>query len=65
MHRTKDGERAVTVYLPPGRVVYLRSVDGVMWLDPENEARLPNQRLVVDLAGAERRSWVDSLWEEG
>jgi Carbohydrate-binding module 48 (Isoamylase N-terminal domain) len=42
MRRTRDGDWAITVYLPPGRVVYLFSVDGVMWLDPEDEGRLPN-----------------------
>lgn len=42
MRRTSDGEWAVTVYLTPGRAVYCFSVDGVMWLDPTDEGRVPN-----------------------
>jgi 1,4-alpha-glucan branching enzyme len=42
MRRTIDGEWSVTVYLTPGRVVYCFSVDGVMWLDPADEGRMPN-----------------------
>jgi 1,4-alpha-glucan branching enzyme len=42
MRRAEDGGWAITVYLPPARVVYTFSVDGVMWLDPEDEGRLPN-----------------------
>ncbi|HEV2356483.1 MAG TPA: isoamylase early set domain-containing protein [bacterium] len=42
MRRAANAEWAITVYLPPGRVVYLFSVDGVMWLDPEDDGRLPN-----------------------
>ena len=30
------------MYLSPGRAVYLFSVDGVMWLDPEDDDRIPN-----------------------
>jgi len=42
MRRTGTREWAITVYLSPGRVVYLFSVDDVMWLDPEDDGRLPN-----------------------
>jgi AMP-activated protein kinase-like protein len=42
MRRMTDDEWAITVYLPPGRVVYLFSVNGAMWLDPEDEGRPPN-----------------------
>ena len=42
MRRAEDGGWAITVYLPPARVVYTFSVDGVMWLDPQDEGRLPN-----------------------
>ena len=42
MQRTQGDEWAITVYLPPGRAVYLFSVDGVMWLDPADDGRLPN-----------------------
>jgi hypothetical protein len=30
------------VYLPPGRVLYSFWVDGMMWLDPNDEGRVPN-----------------------
>lgn len=40
--RAANAEWTITVYLPPGRVVYLFSVDGAMWLDPEDDGRLPN-----------------------
>ena len=42
LHRTANDEWAVTVYLTPGRAVYCFSVDGVMWLDPADEGRVPN-----------------------
>lgn len=42
MQQTVDGEWTVTVYLTPGRAVYCFSVDGVMWLDPADEGRVPN-----------------------
>jgi 1,4-alpha-glucan branching enzyme len=31
-----------TVYLPSGRAVYCFDVDGVPWLDPSDEGRIPN-----------------------
>jgi 1,4-alpha-glucan branching enzyme len=40
--RQPDGDWATTVYLPPGRVVYCFYVDGVFWLDPEDDERTPN-----------------------
>lgn len=40
--RTTDGDWMVTIYLPPGRVVYLFDVDGARWLDPDDEERMPN-----------------------
>jgi hypothetical protein len=38
----RDGDWAITVYLAPGRIVYLFSVDRVMWLDPQDNERLAN-----------------------
>lgn len=40
--RRSNDEWTVTVYLAPGRAVYCFSVDGVMWLDPADEGRVPN-----------------------
>lgn len=45
VHRlTRDpgGDWAITVYLPPGRIVYCFQVDGAHWLDPHDDGRLPN-----------------------
>jgi 1,4-alpha-glucan branching enzyme len=40
--RTADGNWMITVYLPPGRVVYRFDVDGARWLDPSDHGRLTN-----------------------
>jgi 1,4-alpha-glucan branching enzyme len=40
--RAADGSWSVTIYLPPGRVLYHFAVDGVFWLDPYDEGRVPN-----------------------
>jgi predicted carbohydrate-binding protein with CBM48 len=40
--RTPDGDWTITVYLPATRIVYGFDVDGTFWLDPFDEARLPN-----------------------
>ena len=40
--RTAQGNWAITIYLPPGRVLYHFSVDGTFWLDPSDEGRVPN-----------------------
>ncbi len=37
-----SGDWTLTVFLPPGRVVYCFSVDGDAWLDPGDEERIPN-----------------------
>lgn len=42
MSRRADGDWTVTIYLPPGRVVYLFEVDGEGRLDPDDEERMPN-----------------------
>lgn len=40
--RRADETWTITVYLSPGRAVYLFSVDGAMWNDPEDDGRTPN-----------------------
>ena len=40
--KTSNGDWSITVFLPPGRVVYRFSVDGIPWLDPGAEGRLAN-----------------------
>jgi 1,4-alpha-glucan branching enzyme len=42
MRRAEDDEWTTTVYLSPGRAVYQFAVDGVMWLDPADDGRIPN-----------------------
>jgi 1,4-alpha-glucan branching enzyme len=42
MWRSGDDDWTITVYLCPGRSVYLFSVDGVGWLDPADDGRIPN-----------------------
>lgn len=40
--KTPEGNWRITVFLPPGRVVYCFSVDGIPWLDPGDEGRVAN-----------------------
>lgn len=40
--KTADGDWTITIYLAPGRTVYHFSVDGMFWLDPHDEGRIPN-----------------------
>lgn len=40
--RNARGDWILTIYLPPGRVVYCFSVDGATWLDPDDDGRMPN-----------------------
>jgi len=40
--KTPAGDWSITVFLPPGRVVYCFSVDGILWLDPGDEGRVAN-----------------------
>ncbi len=40
--KTPDGDWVITVYLPPSRAVYWFDVDGVPWLDPNDDGRIPN-----------------------
>lgn len=42
MVRSPEGDWVRTVYLPPGRLVYGFWVDGTLWLDPNDEGRVPN-----------------------
>lgn len=42
LHRTVEGDWQITIYLPPGRILYLFSVDGVTWLDPDDDDRAAN-----------------------
>jgi hypothetical protein len=40
--RTTYGDWKITIYLPPGRVIYHFDVDGAAWLDPSDEERIRN-----------------------
>jgi Glycogen recognition site of AMP-activated protein kinase len=42
LRRAGNGDWMITIYLSPGRVVYMFWADGVMWLDPDDEGRIPN-----------------------
>jgi AMP-activated protein kinase-like protein len=40
--RSAEGDWATTIYLPPGRIVYLYSVDGASRADPYDDGRVPS-----------------------
>lgn len=42
LKRTAVGDWTATIQLAPGRTVYEFWVDGVMWLDPADDGREPN-----------------------
>lgn len=42
MRRGEGNDWTITLYLSPGRAVYLFSVDGALWNDPEDDGRTPN-----------------------
>ena len=42
LRKDEDGEWGITVYLCPSRIVYYFDVDGVPWLDPDDDGRVPN-----------------------
>ncbi len=42
LRKSLDGEWRVTVYLCPSRIIYYFDVDGVPWLDPDDDGRVPN-----------------------
>ena|ERR1700756_740981 len=79
MSRRATGDWTMTIYLPPGRLVYLFAVDGEFWLDPDDEERMPNSwgsgfsvRHVVtapagteDAAGHGTRPDREDMTEEG
>ena len=42
LSKTHEGDWRITVFLPPGRIIYCFSVDGMPWLDPCDDERVPN-----------------------
>jgi 1,4-alpha-glucan branching enzyme len=40
--RTTSGDWTITIYLPPGRIIYHFDVDGAAWLDPNDDGRIRN-----------------------
>ncbi len=40
--RTTRGDWTITIYLPSGRAIYYFDVDGVAWLDPNDDGRIRN-----------------------
>jgi 1,4-alpha-glucan branching enzyme len=40
--RPTAGDWTITIYLPPGRVVYLFDVERASWLDPHDDGRIRN-----------------------
>jgi 1,4-alpha-glucan branching enzyme len=40
--KTPEGYWVIKLYLPPGRMVYCFDVDGALWLDPNDDGRIPN-----------------------
>ncbi len=42
LRRNTDGDWRITIYLCPSRIVYYFDVDGVPWLDPADDGRVPN-----------------------
>ena len=42
LRKTSNGDWSITVFLPPGRVVYRFCVDGIACLDPGAEGRVAN-----------------------
>lgn len=60
--KTAEGEWVITIHLCPGRVVYCFDVDGISWLDPDDDGRIPNGwgseysvRMVRQAAGAPQK----------
>jgi hypothetical protein len=43
LRKDADGEWGVTINLCPSRIVYYFDVDGVPWLDPDDDGRVPNE----------------------
>ena len=42
LRKSPENDWAITIYLPPSRIVYYFDVDGIAWLDPEDDERVPN-----------------------
>jgi 1,4-alpha-glucan branching enzyme len=42
LSKTPERWWTITLFLAPGRTVYCFNVDGAMWLDPNDEGRVPN-----------------------
>ncbi len=40
--KTPGGDWTITVYLTLGRTLYYFAVDGIWWLDPHDDGRVPN-----------------------
>jgi len=44
MKRTLEGDWYLTIYMPLDcRILYVFSVDGAVWLDPDDDGRIPNE----------------------
>ena len=42
LRKDANGEWGITICLSPSRIVYYFDVDGVPWLDPDDDGRVPN-----------------------
>ncbi len=42
LRKNVEGNWRITIYLCPSRIVYYFDVDGVPWLDPDDDGRVPN-----------------------
>ena len=42
LRKDAEGEWGITVHLCPSRILYYFDVDGVPWLDPDDDGRVPN-----------------------
>lgn len=42
LRKDVDGDWGITIYLYPSRIIYYFDVDGVPWLDPDDDGRVPN-----------------------
>ena len=43
LRKNADGEWRTTIYLFPSQILYYFDVDGVPWLDPDDDGRVPNE----------------------
>jgi Glycogen recognition site of AMP-activated protein kinase len=42
LRRFPSGDWTIKLCVPPGRLIYTFIVDGMIWLDPEDDERIPN-----------------------